>query len=94
MVETVKLKTIIKECNAIQYNGNNIKEIAKYFNFDYKVLKSNTEYEGKPCKDIHIMQKNEFTEELLAGDYVYKNENGRIVVIPIYDIGKHWEIEE
>lgn len=92
MVKVVNLIVTPKECRAAQYNGHNIEEIAEYFNFDYKVLNSSTEYEGKPCKDIHIMQKDEFTEELLAGDYVYKNENGRIVVIPIYDIGKYWEV--
>lgn len=92
MVKVVNLIVTPKECRAVQYNGYNIEEIAEYFNFDYKVLNSSTDYEGKSYKDIHIIQEDEFKEELLVGDYVYKNEDGRIVVIPIYDIGKYWEV--
>ena len=92
MLKVVNLVVTPKECKAIQYDGNNIKEIAEYFNFDYKELKSETNYKGAFYKDIHVIQEDEFTEELLVGDYIYKDENGKMRVIPMYDIGTYWEI--
>lgn len=90
----LKIKTINREGNAIQYNGSNIADIAEEFNINYKELNSETTYKGNHAKDIRILSNNGFSIELLIGDYVYKGNDGEIRVIPIYDMNEYWEIKE
>lgn len=91
-MKVLKVKTILKEGEVLQYDGKNIKEISDIFKFEYTEFDSCTHYVDKEYKDIKIITDEFHYIELLPGDYVFKDSKGSIKVIPIYDFSEYWEI--
>ena len=93
MLKDVKTKN--RHGKAIQYNGENIQEIADTFDLDFKELKSKSTLNGATYPDYIISEKGEEEwNEVLIGDYVYKDKKYNFVtIIPYFDFEEYWEID-
>lgn len=90
----MKIETIHKEGEAIQFSGINIKDICEKFNVSYRELNSKTYFKGKKYSDVIIRDERLWTEEeLLAGDVVFKDsESNQVEVIPFPEFCLNWRI--
>ena len=90
----MKIQTIHREGEALQYTGDNIEEIAKKFNVKYTELRSYTVFKGKTCLDIRLGDTFQ-EEDLIAGDIVFKDSGtNEWSVIPYFDFSEYWRIME
>ena len=90
----MKIQTIHREGEALQFTGENIEEIAEKFNIKYKELRSCTTFKGKPFLDVRIGDTFQ-EEDLIAGDIVFKDsETNEWSIIPYFDFSEYWRIIE
>ena len=85
----MKVKTIERVGEALQYTGENIQELVDTFGIFYVELRSFSILNGKGFPDIRI-GKDAWETELLVGDWIL-NENGELSVIPMYEFEEYFE---